>query len=116
MMETYMLPFIGDRPVADVEVRKILEPLTAHLVIWIAKPETARRVLQRIEAVFNSAILRGYRERVSPCVGVKEKLGVHHQKGASHRALHHRRIPAFLTELRNNRFTLRRSWRWSGRS
>jgi hypothetical protein len=61
-VETYVFPFIGDRPVADLEVRKILELLTP---IWFAKPETARRILQRMEAVFKSAILRGYRDRVS---------------------------------------------------
>ena len=96
-METYVFPRIGDRPVADVEAREMLEVLTP---IWFAKAETARRVLQRMEAVFKSAILRGYRERVSPCVGLKEELGTRRHKGANHRALEYRRIPEFLTSLR----------------
>jgi len=99
-METYVFPSIGDRAVGDIEAREILELLRP---IWFAKPETARRVLQRTEAVFKSAILRGYRERVSPCLGVKQELGAQRQKGANHRALHYRRIPRFLADLRISR-------------
>ncbi len=98
-METYVFPSIGNRPVAEIEAREILDLLTP---IWFAKAETARRVLQRMEAVFKSAILRGYRQRVSPCVGVKEELGTRHQKVVNHRALHYRRVPAFLADLRVN--------------
>lgn len=98
-METYVFPSIGSRPVAEVEAREILELLTP---IWFAKPETARRVLQRMEAVFKSAILRGYRQRVSPCVGIKEELGTRHQKVVNHRALHYCRVPAFLAQLRTS--------------
>jgi integrase len=110
-METYVFPLIGDRPVADVEAREILELLTS---IWFTKAETARRVLQRMEVVFKSAILRGYRERGSPCVGVKEEFGAQRQKGTNHRALHYRRIPAFLTELRISRcyFTTKLAFEW----
>jgi hypothetical protein len=96
-METYVFPTIGNRPVADIESREILELLAQ---IWFAKTETARRVLQRVEVVFKSAILRGHRQRVSPCVGVKEELGTRHQKALNHRAMHYRRIPKFLTDLR----------------
>jgi hypothetical protein len=99
-MESYVFPWIGDRPVGDIEAREILELLAP---IWFTKVETARRVLQRMEAVFKSAILRGYRGRGSPCLGVKEELGVQRVKGTNHRALDYRRIPAFLTKLRVSR-------------
>src|SRR5262245_35213856 len=99
-METYVFPTIGDRPVAEIEAREMLEVLTP---IWFAKAETARRVLQRMEAVFKSAILRGYRERVSPCVGLTEELGTRRHRGANHRALEYQRIPEFLTSLRLGR-------------
>jgi len=68
-MDTYVFPSIGNRPVREIEAQEILDVLTP---IWFAKAETARRVLQRMEAVFKSAILRGYRQQVSPCIGVKE--------------------------------------------
>jgi integrase len=110
-METYVFPTIGNRPVADIESREILELLAP---IWFAKTETARRVLQRVEVVFKSAILRGHRQRVSPCVGVKEELGTRHQKALNHRAMHYRRIPKFLTDLRisNSQPATRLAFEW----
>jgi integrase len=49
-LDTYVFPSIGDREVADIEAREILDVLTP---IWFAMPETAGRVLQRMEAVSN---------------------------------------------------------------
>src|SRR5262249_2831534 len=57
-MRDYVFPLIGMRPVADVTAAEVLSVLRP---IWFAKPETARRVLQRMEATFDSAILRGTR-------------------------------------------------------
>jgi integrase len=67
-----------------------------------------------MEAVFKSAILRGYRQRVSPCVGVKEELGTRHYKLSNHRALHYRRVPGFLAELRlgNSQPATRLAFEW----
>ena len=110
-LDTYVFPSIGDRAVAEIEAREILDLLTP---IWFAKPETARRVLQRMETVFKSAILRGYRQRVSPCVGVKEELGTRHQKVLNYRALPYQRIPAFLADLRisNSQPATRLAFEW----
>ncbi len=110
-METYVFPSIGDRPVGEIEAREILDLLTP---IWFGKAETARRVLQRMEVVFKSAILRGYRQQVSPCVGVKEELGTRHQKSFNHRALAYQRIPAFLAHLRasNSQPATRLAFEW----
>jgi integrase len=96
-MEAYVFPRIGDRPVGEVasgEVLTVLEP------IWHTKPETAKRVLQRTRAVFDAAILRNWRERASPCIGVAQALG-----GTAHRVVHHHRalpyeqVPSFLRLL-----------------
>ena len=96
-MATYVFPLVGDCLVGEVtsgHVLEILEP------IWSEKPETARRVLQRMEAVFKSAILRGLRERASPCIGVAQELGVKHRVVVSHRALPYTEVPAFILSLR----------------
>jgi integrase len=98
-MTTYVFPTIGRRPVADVtaaEVIAILKP------IWFTKPETASRVLQRVRAVFDSAILRGTRERANPCVGVVNELGTGHRKVQHHPALPWRQVPAFVRFLRQH--------------
>jgi hypothetical protein len=110
-MESYVFQSIGNRPVGEIEAREILDLLTP---IWFAKAETARRVLQRMEAVFKSAILRGYRERVSPCVGVKEELGTRQKKAINHRALPYQRVPAFLSDLRasNSQPVTRLAFEW----
>ena len=67
-----------------------------------------------METVFKSAILRGYRQRVSPCVGVKEELGTRHQKALNYRALPYQRIPAFLADLRisNSQPATRLAFEW----
>jgi hypothetical protein len=96
-MKTYVFPRIGDKPVSDVthaDILAILEP------IWLDKPETARRVLQRMELVFKSAILRGQREKASPCIGIPQELGIAHLKVEHHRALPYAEVPAFLKTLR----------------
>ena len=110
-METYVFPTIGNRPVAEIEAREILDLLTP---IWFARAETAKRVLQRVEAVFKSAILRGYRQRVSPCVGVKEELGTRHQTPLNYRALPYQRISTFLADLRasNSQPATRLAFEW----
>jgi integrase len=96
-MTTYVFPTLGRRAVADIGADDVLGVLSP---IWLAKPETAKRVLQRMEAVFKSAILRGHRERASPCVGVAQELGTRHRKPINHRALPYADVPAFVADLR----------------
>lgn len=58
-LETYANPIIGAKPVTDVgrgDIVEILEP------IWLSKPETADRVLQRIDRVMRWAVGSGYRD------------------------------------------------------
>jgi len=54
-LRTYVLPQIGNRPIADIRPSKIIDLLKP---IWTTKEETALRVLQRIDAIFVSAIDR----------------------------------------------------------
>ena len=105
-----MFPTIGRRPVADVtaaEVIAILKP------IWFAKPETASRVLQRIKAVFDSAIVRGTRERANPCVGVVNEFGTGHRKVKHHPALPWQEVPTFIRFLRRHDCTRQQLSLWN---
>ena len=96
MMERYVLVFIGDRPVAGIRSADIIELLRP---IWSRKEETARKVLQRVDAVFTSAITREWRARASPCIGVAKELGVR-RAGARHfAAMPYVDVPDFLREL-----------------
>jgi integrase len=100
MMSRYVFPAIGDKLVGEItaqEVIAILQP------IWLTKPETARRCLQRMEATFESAILRGYRERASPCVGVRRELGSRRPPVRHYRSLPWKEVPAFVRALGQRR-------------
>jgi integrase len=97
-MERHVFPVFGDVAVADVTTAQVLDALSP---IWYGKPETARRVLQRIEAVFESAILHGAREKASPCVGVVQHLGTRHRDVRHHPSLPYQEVPDFIfSELR----------------
>jgi integrase len=96
-MDAYVFPFFGDVPVSEVTTANVLDAL---MPIWFSKPETAKRVLQRVEAVFKSAILRGSREKASPCVGVADHLGTRHREQNHHAALPWQEVPEFIVDLR----------------
>ena len=96
-METYVFPKIGARPIAEISSAEVLQVLSP---IWFSKPETARRVLQRMEAVFKSAILRGSRTLASPCIGVVQELGTRHRIVTHHTSLPWSEVSDFLTELK----------------
>jgi integrase len=57
-LETYVFPTFGNVKVSDVTSDHVLSAL---LPIWLSKPETARRVRQRIGAVLKWAIAKGWR-------------------------------------------------------
>lgn len=62
-LATYASPVIGNLPVADVELRHIVQILEP---IWTTKTETAARLRQRIEAVLNWATVSGFRTGDNP--------------------------------------------------
>jgi len=68
--------------------------------IWFAKPETAKRVLQRMEAVFRFAILNEYRDKASPCTGIVDVLGTGHQIVTHHPAMPVANVPSFIRDVR----------------
>ena len=57
-LAAYAFPHIGKQSVAAVTRRDVMQAMEE---IWTAKPETARRVLQRVSVIFDWAIANGYR-------------------------------------------------------
>ena len=97
-LETYAYPTIGKRPVNKIETGDILKIL---ILIWTEKPETARRVLQRLRTVLDHATAAGHRSGENPCriatIGLpKQTAAVKHFA-----ALSYADLPAFLVKLRN---------------
>lgn len=85
-LATYAYPTLGSRPISAIDGALITDALAP---IWTKKPETARRVKQRIERV---------------CQWVKDGKPLPHQ-GASKRVRHHpalpfAELPAFMVALR----------------
>ena len=97
-MEAYVFPTIGRRSVGDVTAAEIIDILKP---IWNTKPETAKRVLQRMRVVFEAAIVRGDRTSAAPTTGVATVLGGRRNVRQSHHAaLPFGEVPAFILRLR----------------
>ena len=62
-LAAYAMPRLGGMPVAAITVEDVLAVLKP---IWASKPETARRVRGRIEAILDAAKARGMREGENP--------------------------------------------------
>ena len=67
----YVFPIIGKQPVDKIETSDVLKVLSP---IWLTKPETARRVRQRIGTVLDWAKAAGFRTGDNPVDGVSKGL------------------------------------------
>ena len=96
-LEADVFPVFGDRPVNAIESGDVLKALAA---IWTTKPETARRLKQRIKVVLDWAKVKGFREGENPVDGVTRGLPRVRPAVTHHAALPYVQIPAFLETLR----------------
>jgi len=97
-LTTYALPFIGEKKLNEIgtpDVLKVLSP------IWLSKPETSRRVRQRMGTVFDWAKAAGHRSGENPIDGVEKGLPKQPEKSNHHEALPYVDVPAFVMELRS---------------
>ena len=74
--------------------------LRALTPIWLSKPETARRVRQRIRAVFDWAKGAGHRVGGNPVEGLTRALPRQNDRGEHHAAMPYADVPAFMEALR----------------
>ena len=96
-LRTYVNPVIGDRRVDEIDTPDILRVLSP---IWLTKPETARRVRQRIGTVLDWAKAAGFRIGENPVVGVAKGLPKQGDKDSHHTALPYAEVPSFVAKLR----------------
>jgi integrase len=98
-LERYAFKLIGDTPIELVDtsaIEKVLMP------IWLAKPETARRVKQRIGIVLDYAHGQGWRSAEAPIRAVSAAMGAIKQPKRGHfAAMPYKDLPAFLAKLRD---------------
>jgi len=96
-LEAYAFPHIG-----NVAVSEIAGPMIRNVLaeIWLAKPETARRVRQRIGTVLDWAYASGYRETEAPMRAITKGLPRQPKKEGHFAAMPYAKVPAFITRLR----------------
>ncbi|UUY01425.1 integrase arm-type DNA-binding domain-containing protein [Sphingomonas sp. J315] len=96
-LESYVFPAFGDRPVNEIEgpaIRDVLAP------IWLSKPETARRVRQRIATVLDWACAKGFRRTEAPMRSIAKGLPRQPKKDRHFAAMPYADVPAFIERLR----------------
>jgi integrase len=114
-LDAYAYPVIGSMLVADVTMRHVLDVLQQNTThrngaagkLWYTKPETAKRLLDRIRTVLDYATVNEYRSGSNPATwtgfldtqlpstrGLKK---VKHQP-----AVPYRQIGGFMVQLRKN--------------
>jgi integrase len=96
-MEADIFPVFGDRPVNAIESADVLKALSS---IWATKPETARRLKQRIKVVFDWAKASGLRSGDNPTEGLTKVLPKHRGEQKHHAALPYQAVPTFITVVR----------------
>jgi len=97
-LENHVFETLGDRPVDQIEAKELLELL---LPLRDSVPETTRRIRQRLDAIFEYAMLYGLADR-NPAQAILRAM----REGKSRReerhfaAIDYRDVPAFLAKLR----------------
>ncbi len=95
-LENDVFPAIGTHRIDGITSADVLAVLTP---IWTVKPETARRLNQRMKVVFDWAKAKGYRTDGNPTDGVTKVLPKHKGDKQHHAALPYALVPQFVTDL-----------------
>ncbi len=96
-LTTYAFPAFGDVSVAGIDAGAVRDVLAA---IWLTKPETARRLRQRIRTVIDWSVGKGYREASLAWPVIDKALPKQRAKAKPHPSLPYSELPAFLDRLR----------------
>lgn len=96
-LKSYAYPTLGDLLVSEIEGPIIRDVLAK---IWLTKPETARRVRQRIGTVLDWAYAKGYRASEAPMRSLSKGLPRQPKKDGHFAAMRFAEVPAFLQILR----------------
>ena len=95
-LETYAYPRIGTMKLDGIKLADITGVLNP---IWLEKPETSRRVAQRIGIVLDWAYLNGYREAEAPMRSILRLMPQQPRRDGHHAAMPVDDLPAFFARL-----------------
>ena len=93
----HVYPKLGHLPVDKITTGQVLDVLTP---LWSAIPVTAKRLRQRMEKVFEWAIMSDHREKANPATkGVTSVLPKIRREPEHHQFLSHANVPAALRKI-----------------
>ncbi len=96
-LEAYAFPAFGDVSVGAVDAPAVRDALAA---IWLQKPETARRLRQRIRTIIDWSLAKGYRDAPLAMAVIDKALPRQRGRVKHHAALPYADLPAFMRTLR----------------
>jgi integrase len=96
-LATYVYPVIGFLPVNEINSADVLTVLTP---IWTEKRETASRVRQRIETVFDWVVAQGWRSDNPAGKAVLRALPRHSRVKNHYEALNYSKVPEAVARVR----------------
>jgi integrase len=96
----YANPVVGQLQLDEITSAHIMKVLSP---IWLEKPETARRLKQRLGTVLDWAKASGYRDGDSPLTGIKDALPKQIAKPRHHKAMPWKEVPAFMKVLQDRK-------------
>ena len=99
-LRDYAIPRLGKLRVSDISTADVMAVL---LPIWNEKPETARRVRQRVGAIMKWAVAQGYRQDNPSGDALGAALPKHSVAKKHHRALPHAQVAAAIATVRASR-------------
>jgi integrase len=106
-LDAYAFPIIGSSTVDHIDAPAIQKVL---LPIWLAKPETSRRVKQRIGVVLDYSHAQGWRDAEAPMRAVNQLMGgIKQPKGKHFEAMPYKDAPAFMAKLGHGEFSVGRA-------
>jgi len=95
-LETHAFPLIGNRPIVSLTRADMVRVLST---IWLTHEETARRVLQRMQAVIAWSVGEEIRENGIDFAVVRRALPRQRRRVKNMQAIHYTEVPAFLQRL-----------------
>ena len=96
-LESYAFPHFGDLPVSELNSGHVRDALAE---IWLTKPETARRVRQRIGTVLDYAHGKQWREHPFGMGAVNKSLPRQPRKTGRFEAMPFHDVPAFCQAIK----------------
>lgn len=97
-LETYVFPHFGNLRISEVSSAHVLAALTP---IWTSKPETARRVRQRIGTVMKWAVAQGWRMD-NPAASIAQGLPKQDKVRSHRKALPYVEVAACIAAIKDS--------------